>query len=101
MSQKHIRHSEFARWLLHRCLLAGYADNANTHGSVIIVASIALSDGLSPELIADLARTLAVTEEELTAAYTSEMRERMTAELRDHPDLAALEARLDTIAPPD
>ncbi|MFD5897112.1 MULTISPECIES: hypothetical protein [unclassified Streptomyces] len=65
------------------------------------MASIALSDGLSPELIADLARTLAVTEEELTAAYTGEMRERMTAELRDHPDLAALEAQLDTIARPD
>ncbi|WP_069630739.1 hypothetical protein [Streptomyces niveus] len=101
MSQEHVRHSEFARWLLRHCLLAGYADDAQTHGSVIIVASIALSDGLSPELIADLARTLAVTEEELTAAYTGEMRERMTAELLDHPDLAALDAQLDMIARSD
>ncbi|MGW6309083.1 hypothetical protein [Streptomyces niveus] len=101
MSQEHIRQSEFARWLMHRCLLAGYADDAATDGMVIIVASIALSDGLSPELIADLARTLAVTEEELTAAYIGEMRERMTAELLEHPDLAALDAQLDTIAQPD
>ncbi|MEV8343860.1 hypothetical protein [Streptomyces niveus] len=37
-------------------------------------------------------------EEELTAAYTGEMRERMTAELRGHPDLAALDAHPDSAA---
>ncbi|MFI6084203.1 hypothetical protein ACIBBB_25010 [Streptomyces sp. NPDC051217] len=37
-----------------------------------------------------------MTEEVLTTAYTGEMRELMTARLRAHPDLAVLDAKLDT-----
>lgn len=65
-----------------------------------------ISDGITeiepePLEINKATRTLAVTEEELIAAYSGEMRERMTAELLDHPDLAALDGQLDTIARPD
>ncbi|MFG2219930.1 MULTISPECIES: hypothetical protein [unclassified Streptomyces] len=62
-------HNSFARWLLHRCRLAGHdTESADTRSSIHIIAAFAVSDGLDAALTANLAQALAVTPEELTAA---------------------------------
>ncbi|MEU5002037.1 hypothetical protein [Streptomyces sp. NPDC021622] len=93
-----LRNSEFARWLLRQCHLAGHDTAArDTHITIIIYASIALDEGLNAEEATDLARYLGVTPQEVTNAYTDEWRQRATASLLAHPDLAELDARLDRI----
>ncbi|MFJ2772742.1 hypothetical protein [Streptomyces sp. NPDC087300] len=88
----------FARWLLHHYRLAGYdTDDIDAHIRLIGVAAVALDAGLTPEQTTGLAHALAVTPEEVTAAYSAERRRRTLDRILDHPGLAALDARLDEI----
>ncbi|MFE0098917.1 hypothetical protein [Streptomyces sp. NPDC059009] len=93
-----ISNTYFARWLLDQSILAGYGNDAETQVAIVVYASIALNEGLTREQTESLANALAVTPQEVTAAYISEMRQRVTEELMAHPDLVDLNAHLDAIA---
>ncbi|MGV4985788.1 hypothetical protein ACVB8X_07000 [Streptomyces sp. NRAIS4] len=102
MSRDELRRSRFAGWLLHQCRLAGYdIDDPDTHKSIMILAALALSNGLDEATTARVAQGLAVTPQELTDAYIHEMRQCVLEEILDHPDLARLDMRLDAIARAD
>ncbi|MFI7316326.1 hypothetical protein [Streptomyces venezuelae] len=89
----------FYRWLLARCRRAGYDVGAlETHTEIIAITSVALSEGLTPEATGHIADALGVTSRELTRAYIGEMRQKTITEILAHPDLAALDARLNDIA---
>ncbi|NDZ87501.1 MULTISPECIES: hypothetical protein [unclassified Streptomyces] len=89
----------FYRWLLTQCRRAGYdIDALETHTEIIMITSVALSEGLPPETTGHIADALGVTSRELTRAYLGEMRQKTVSEILAHPDLAALDARLNDIA---
>ncbi|MEV7191716.1 hypothetical protein AB0N81_07890 [Streptomyces sp. NPDC093510] len=90
----------FARWLLRQYRLAGH-DPAGTddHVRIVVIAAIALDTGLTPELTTELVHTLAVTPQDVRAAYLAESRRRTLDKLLDHPDLTELDHHLDEIAP--
>ncbi|MEU8959265.1 hypothetical protein AB0C93_33835 [Streptomyces sp. NPDC048518] len=94
----HPRRGAFARWLLRQYRLAGHTEDVEAHLRIVTIAAIALDAGLTPEQTAALARTLTVTPQEVTAAYTAEKRHRTLEKLLDHPGLAELDAHLDDIA---
>ncbi|QES40090.1 hypothetical protein DEJ49_03055 [Streptomyces venezuelae] len=89
----------FYRWLVARCRSAGYdTGHLETHTEIIMITSVALSEGLTPEATGHIADALGVTSRELTRAYLGEMRQKPIPELLAHPDLAALDAHLNEIA---
>ncbi|MEV6592376.1 hypothetical protein [Streptomyces acidicola] len=70
----------------------------DTQATILILAAVALSDGLTEATTARVAEGLSVTPRELTDAYIHEMRQRVLEELLIHPDLVRLDGRLDAIA---
>jgi len=102
MSRDTIAKSAFARWLLTHCRLAGYdADADETRASILLLAAVALSQGLGTKATAGVADMLGVTPDEVTDAYLSEMQQTVLAGLLDHPDLAELDSHLEEIARTD
>ncbi|MFF1375348.1 hypothetical protein [Streptomyces sp. NPDC058308] len=98
MADRHPRGS-FARWLLRHYRLAGHdADDTEAHIRIVVTAAVALDAGLTPDQAAHLAHILDVTPQQVTAAYSAEIRQRTLDELLDHPGLAELDTRLDEIA---
>ncbi|MFJ9714254.1 hypothetical protein [Streptomyces sp. NPDC101234] len=98
MPRDRIAKSAFAHWLLDRARLAGYdLTTHDTQASILILAAIALSDGLDEATTANVAKGLAVTPQELTEAYIHEMRQHVLTELLSHPDLVWLDQQLDAI----
>ncbi|WP_331763101.1 hypothetical protein OG571_47225 (plasmid) [Streptomyces sp. NBC_01369] len=60
--------------------------------------AIALSDGLTAEQAAHLAKGLGVSPDEVTAAYVPEMRQGAMDEILSNPDLASLDQALDELS---
>ncbi|MFD7615778.1 hypothetical protein [Streptomyces sp. NPDC059802] len=99
--------SEFYRWMLHHARPMGWDLNETEQvGSVssprsrvlLVWAAIALSDGLTAEQTAQLAKGLGVSPDEVTAAYTPEMRQGAMDEILSNPDLASLNKALDELS---
>ncbi|MDN0199244.1 hypothetical protein [Streptomyces sp. S.PNR 29] len=99
MAPDEIAKTTFACWLLNEARVAGYdTDHDETRASILVIAAVALSNGLDTKATASVAEMLGVTRAEVTAAYVCEMRQTVLAALLDHPDLAEADARLDEIA---
>ncbi|MFD4632151.1 hypothetical protein ACFVYR_23175 [Streptomyces sp. NPDC058284] len=97
MTDHHDRGS-FARWLLRHYRLAGYdTDDVEAHIRIVVTAAVALDTGLTPEQTTALAHTLAVTPQEITDAYATEIRQRTLEKILAHPGLAELDTHLDHI----
>ncbi|TDC76419.1 hypothetical protein [Streptomyces hainanensis] len=62
---------------------------------LLVWALIALSEGLTPEQTAHLARGFGVAPQEVTDAYLPEMRQRVMDDILDNPDLKQLDEHLD------
>ncbi|MEU6996200.1 hypothetical protein ABZ953_36820 [Streptomyces sp. NPDC046465] len=99
MADRRHHRGSFARWLLRQYRLAGHdTDDAEAHIRIVVTAAVALDAGLTPEQATHLAHTLDVTPQQVTAAYSAEMRQRTLDQLLDHPGLAELDTHLDDIA---
>lgn len=95
-----IRHSDFYHWMLRHARLMGWDIEETEHVDgidvprsrmLLVWAAIALSEGLTPEQTAHLARGFGVSPEEVTAAYRPEMQAAAMDEILSHPDLADLD----------
>ncbi|MEV6146418.1 hypothetical protein [Streptomyces sp. NPDC051992] len=98
--------SRFYRWMLHHARLMGWDLNETEQmGGVssprsrflLMWAAIALSEGLTTEQTAQLAKGLGVSPDEVTAAYTPELRQETMGEILSNPDLASLDKALDEL----
>ncbi|MBD0743538.1 hypothetical protein [Streptomyces sp. CBMA152] len=87
--------TQFEEWLTLKFSDAGWAvDDPTTKKQIMLTAHLILGD--TGHDWTQLAEALDITLDELTAAYLPEKRQRDTAELREHPDLAGLEHELGT-----
>lgn len=91
--------SRFTRWMIDQLRAVGWdTDHPDVRAGILTLAAMATTDGLTPEHTATIARAFAVTPDEVTAAYTDDLREHTMADLLAQPGLSTLDARLDRIA---
>lgn len=82
--------SQFKDWLTRKARIAGWAvDDPNTVKQITFIAHLVLGD--TDHDWTKLAHALDVPLDEFTAAYLPEKRQRVLAEIREHPDLAGLD----------
>ncbi|MGV9509366.1 hypothetical protein ACWDQZ_27575 [Streptomyces tendae] len=88
----------FYDWMCRHARVLGWDLDEEARKTLHVWASLAVTRGLNAAQTAQLARGLGVTTDEVTAAYLPGMRAAAMGEIREQPDLVALDADLDRIA---
>ncbi|MFI9078736.1 hypothetical protein ACIGW8_20045 [Streptomyces sioyaensis] len=88
----------FYDWMRRHARAMGWDLGEEAKKTLHVWAAMAATNGLDDAQVAQLARGLGVTPDEVTAAYQLEMRESAMDELLERPDLSALDTDLDRIA---
>ncbi|MFF4531432.1 hypothetical protein ACFY1P_19445 [Streptomyces sp. NPDC001407] len=99
-----IRDSEFTRWLLDKARAAGWDvdDDQEARNTVRLSAALIRTSGVAVVDAPKLAAALGVTVAEIEQAAAGELADNeAAARLLERPDVAELDAHLDSVAWPD
>ncbi|MFI9206204.1 hypothetical protein [Streptomyces sp. NPDC053048] len=99
-----IRDTEFTRWLLDKARAAGWDvdDDQEARNTLRLTAALIRTSGVAVVDAARLAEALGVSVADIEQAAAGELTENeAAARLLDRPDMAELDAHLDSVAWPD